>query len=174
MTARYDKTTRRLIRARKRTGRQFSSTVVVLSVTLPFVLSAAVQAQTPVAAPAASAPTLLTAPQINSNGGLGDLGLSVIGQNIGKTRTGTTAGKACSEILRGTGSRLGYALSHGNVLTDTVSLRVNGTLLKSGVDYYLDPDSGALYFSATIHPSDSISAFYGFNLNSKFGGGLST
>jgi hypothetical protein len=215
MTARYDKTTRRLIRARKRTGRQFSSTVVVLSVTLPFVLSAAVQAQAPVAAPAA-APTLLTAPQINGNGGLGDLGLSVIGQNIGKTRTGATAGKSCSEILRGTGSRLGYALSHGNVLTDTVSLRVNGTLLKSGVDYYLDPDSGALYFSATIHPGDSISAYYryedgaaaqraslgmpglqmnfggstalglafgtsmgdgvstslyGFNLNSKFGGG---
>lgn len=217
MTARYDKMTRRLFRARKRTGRVFSSPVVVLSVTLPFVLSGPVKAQAPIAA---SAPIPLTAPQINGIGGLSGAGLSIMGQNIGKTRTGTTVGHACSELLRGTGSRLGYALSHGNILTDTVSLRVNGTLLKPGVDYYLDPDSGALYFAATVRPSDSISAYYryedgagtqrsslgmpglqlnfggstslglnfgtslgdgtstslyGFNLNSKFGGGgLST
>ncbi len=145
--------TRRMIRARKRTGRVFSSPVVVLSVTLPFLLSGVAQAQAP-------APPL-NAPQISGIGaGLGDTGLSVIGQNLGKTRLGATAGQSCSEMIRGNGGRLGYALSHGNILTDTLSLRVGGRLLKSGEDYFLDPDSGALYFSASIRPSDSISAYY--------------
>lgn len=216
MTARYDKMTRRLLRARKRTGRVFSSAGVFLSVTLPFVLSGTVQAQT--SAPPAS--SLRNAPQINGIAGLGDAGLSVLGQNLGKTRTGATAGHSCTEILRGNGARLGYTLSHGNILTDTLSLRVNGSLLKSGVDYFLDPDSGAVYFAQAVRASDSVSAYYryedgdgakraslgmpglqmnfggatslglhfgtsmgdgtstslyGFNLNSKFGGGgLST
>ena len=132
----------------------------MLSVTLPFVLSGTVQAQTP--APAPIAPTQSATPPVNGIAG-GGTGLSVIGQNTGKARIGTTAGKACSEILRGTGARLGYALSHGNILTDTLSLRVNGSLLKSGTDYFLDPDSGALYFATSIRPSDTISAYYRYD-----------
>ncbi|MCW3055634.1 MAG: hypothetical protein JWN14_4804 [Chthonomonadales bacterium] len=160
MTARYHKMTRRLTRARKRAGGVFSSTGVILSVTLPFVLSGAVQAQAP--APTPTAPAQSTTPPVNGIVG-GSAGLSVIGQNTGKARIGTTAGHACSEILRGTGARLGYALSHGNILTDTLSLRVNGTLLKSGQDYFLDPDSGAIYFAASVRTSDTVSAYYRYD-----------
>jgi hypothetical protein len=160
MTARYDKMTRRLQRARKRAaGRVFSSPGVVLSITLPFLLSGAVRAQAPT--PPATAPTApINAPHISGLGSVGTAGLSVLGQNIGKERTGVTAGHSFSEVLRGNGSRLGYTLSHGNILTSTISLRVNGSLLKSGQDYFLDPDSGALYFSQTVRPGDSISVYY--------------
>ena len=152
--------------------------------------------------------------------GLGDTGLSVLGQNIGKARTGATAGHSCAEILRGNGARLGYALSHGNILTDTLSLRVNGSLLKSGADYFSTPTAApsisrrlcapatasaptTVMRTATGAPRASLgmpglqmnfggstalglafgtsmgdgtsTSLYGFNLNSKFGGGgLST
>ncbi len=155
MTARYDKMTRRLLRARKRERRSiFSSSVVVLSATLPFMLSGAAMAQTPAATTASSAP------HINGIAAQGSGGLSVLGENLGKTHTAATPGHSQAEVLRGNGSRLGYTLSHGNIVTDTVSLRVNGTLLKSGQDYFLDPDSGAIYFAQTVRATDSISVYY--------------
>lgn len=149
--------TRRLFRARKRTERVFSTPQGMLTLTLPFLLVSGAQAQTPAAAPPA---TPQSAPPSNGIIGANTAGLNVLGQNIGKARAGATAGHAASEVIRGNGSRLGYTLLHGNVLTETVSLRVNGSLLKSGADYFLDPDSGSLYFTQTIRPGDSISVYY--------------
>ena len=74
--------------------------------------------------------------------------------------TQDNAGKPTFEILRGGGGLTGSLLRHGNVLTDTVSLALNGRTLKFGKDYTLDALSGSLYFSVPVTAADSISVYY--------------
>ncbi|HLK60679.1 MAG TPA: hypothetical protein VKU00_29215, partial [Chthonomonadaceae bacterium] len=82
--------------------------------------------------------------------------------NIGNKPISPTnaPGTPTNELLRGNGTGIGYNLQHGNVLPDTVRVRVNGTLLKLNRDYFLDADGGALYFATAVHLSDSVSVYY--------------
>src|SRR5579871_5454959 len=73
---------------------------------------------------------------------------------------GNSPGLPATELLQGNGTGLGYTLKHSAILTDTLSVHVGGNLLKRGVDYWVDPDSGALYFATGVRSYDSISVYY--------------
>lgn len=68
-------------------------------------------------------------------------------------------GKAIREVLRGTGSRGGYSLSHGGIIPESVSVSVNARRLSHG-EYFVDPDSGAMGFLEPVRRSDSVSVSY--------------
>lgn len=95
---------------------------------------------------------------------IGSPGLTGSGLDIfsGKsTTTGSIANsKVMAEVLRGTGSRLGYRLSHGNVLPATMRVNWAGRSLKIDTDYWVDSAAGSLIFAQPIRPSESVSVYY--------------
>jgi hypothetical protein len=68
-------------------------------------------------------------------------------------------GKFCSEVLRGTGSRAGYALSHGGIIPESVSVSVNARRLSHG-EYFVDADSGSMGFLEPVTRFSSVSLSY--------------
>lgn len=79
---------------------------------------------------------------------------------INKDGTPTTPGKAFIERLSGNGTRAGYALSHGGIIPNTVSVSVGAHTLRPNVDYYLDPLSGSMAFAEPVRRRESISVRY--------------
>ena len=69
-------------------------------------------------------------------------------------------GKPVVEFLKGGGGQTGYLLRHGNLLTDTVSLALNGRTLVQGKEFTLDSGSGTIYFLVPVAPLDQISVYY--------------
>lgn len=71
-----------------------------------------------------------------------------------------TSGTSFREVLRGNGSRFGYALSHGGVVPGSFSLHGPGGLLRPDRDYWLDTANGTLIFAQPIRRSESIRISY--------------
>lgn len=76
-----------------------------------------------------------------------------------KSTSPASRGKSCSEVLRGTGSRGGYALSHGGIIADSVSVSVGAHRLSHG-EYFVDTDSGAVGFLEPVRRMDSVNVSY--------------
>src|ERR1051326_5640739 len=91
---------------------------------------------------------------------LGDSAKGLLNIGAKQNIASKVPGLSATELLRGNGSRIGYTLQHGNVLPDTISVRVSGMLLKLNRDYWLDADNGALYFAQAVRPSDSVRVYY--------------
>ena len=72
----------------------------------------------------------------------------------------STKGTPFSEIIRGNGSPVGYQLTHGNVQTDTLSVRAGTSRLVLNRDYFIEAGSGTLYFAAPIKSNESVSIAY--------------
>ncbi len=68
-------------------------------------------------------------------------------------------GKAVVEFLKA-GGGTSCLLRHGNILSDTVSLALNGRTLIQGKDFTLDSVSGSLYFTVPVSAFDSLSIYY--------------
>ncbi len=82
--------------------------------------------------------------------------LTYVDQN-GTAKSATTD---CAEILRGTGSRAGYTLSHGGIVPGSVSVSVGVRTLKANVEYYLDYANGMLAFAEPVRQFDTIRVQY--------------
>lgn len=79
---------------------------------------------------------------------------------VDKNGNATVAGKSAYEYLRGNGTRAGYVLSHGGLIPNSVSVHVGARSMKQGIDYYLDPLNGTLYFAEAVRNFDSVSVSY--------------
>ena len=94
--------------------------------------------------------------------GLVGEGSGILGAVAAPTHPSDTPGSSCSEILRGNGTRLGYTLSHGNVIPETVSIHAAGRVLTANRDYWLDTTNGTFYLAEPVRPFESISVYYRF------------
>ncbi len=65
-----------------------------------------------------------------------------------------------AETLRGTGTKAGYLLTHGNVLPASVFLTIGGIPQKANADYWLETGSGSVYFANPVRSGDSIQITY--------------
>src|SRR5579884_18701 len=84
----------------------------------------------------------------------------LLGTGFQTAAPGDTPGTPCAEVLRGSGTRGGYVLSHGSILPETVRVRAGGSLLHPGRDYWLDPANGTLILAQPVSPFESISVYY--------------
>ncbi len=96
-----------------------------------------------------------TSPQVS-----GATAASVLTAGTSSHVTTTDPGKPATEVLRGNGGRLGYKLAHPNVLTDTLSVHLGVGIMRQGVDFWIDSDTGSLYFQNPISASTSFSVYY--------------
>ena len=62
--------------------------------------------------------------------------------------------------LRGNGTPSGYMVTHGNIISDTVIISLNGRRLAPNRDYFLDTLTGSISFSRAIAPDESVHATY--------------
>ena len=69
-------------------------------------------------------------------------------------------GVRASDIIRGNGTRAGYVLSHGGVIPNSESIRVDGSLRFRNRDYYLDTAGGMLVFAAPVRRIEVIQVDY--------------
>jgi hypothetical protein len=148
MTARHGTLVKRMRRATARRARRSIPHLATL-VAVPLVLLLPISA----IAQSATQGTTISAP------GLEATGLGIFGGSSPKT-TSASPGTASSEILRGNGSRIGYKLSRGNLITDTVRVRAGGRQLVLDRDFWVDPASGSLIFADAVRSTDSISVYY--------------
>jgi len=101
-----------------------------------------------------------TGTALDKSGILGTSQQGLFGIGNSQQLVGTVPGTVCLEVLRGNGTRLGYVLSHGSVITDSLSLTVDGRHLIYNRDFWLDAASGTIYFADSIHSGSGISAYY--------------
>ena len=113
-------------------------------------------------------------------------GLEIFNGTTSKTPS-LTPGTGQSEVLRGNGSGIGYKLSRGNIIAETVRVRAGSQVLKLNQDYWIDTASGSLILARAVRASDSISVYYRYldgasataggstmpGLQLNFGGGTS-
>ena len=77
--------------------------------------------------------------------------------------TGTSA----SEVLPGNGSRAGYVLSHGNIITDSEYVYIGAKHATRGKDYSIDYSSGTLFFTEAVRQFDSVQVDYRYSEKSN-------
>ena len=99
-------------------------------------------------------------PAFTDNGSIDPFSATLKKQTAsGPATAPTSRGKVCSEVLRGTGSRGGYTLSHGGIIAESVSVSVNARHLSHG-EYFVDPDSGSMGFLEPVRRMDTVSVSY--------------
>ena len=86
---------------------------------------------------------------------------------VQSTEPAKEIGVAASEVLPGNGSRAGYVLGHGNVVTDSEWVYVGPKRAKRNVDYSIDYSSGTLFFTEPVRQSDSVRVDYRHSQLSK-------
>jgi hypothetical protein len=140
-----------------RQGSRFELQNPIVKISVPYLLALSFCALLPTGVRAQSAPAAAALNDLSPlfEGGQGILGLGTAGK-----RTSSGPSTPASEVLRGNGTALGYTLSHGNVLPETISLRVGGMPLRLDRDYWVDAANGSLYFAHAIKSYDSISVYY--------------
>lgn len=87
---------------------------------------------------------------------------------IGKPSSRTTSadiGTPASESMSGNGSRMGYRISHTNILIETLTIRAGGRLLKLNRDFWVDADSGSLFFTLPVPSHETITIYYRYLKN---------
>jgi hypothetical protein len=96
-------------------------------------------------------------------GGLAGISHGIVGFDLsspGQALPANAPSKSFSEILRGNGTGIGYTLTHGGILPDTVSVHASGNHLRAGTDYWLDPTNGTITFAQSIHTFESVDVYY--------------
>jgi hypothetical protein len=160
MTARHCKYTKRMRRAiARKTRNSFTHLFTFAAVPLFFVLPFAANAQ---AAPGESVST----PSLAMSG------LEIFSGKSAKS-TSASPGTGVSEVLRGNGSRIGYKVSHGNLVAETVRVRAAGQQLQLDRDFWVDTASGSLIFAQPVRSADSISVYYRYLDGPAAGAGAS-
>jgi hypothetical protein len=142
------------IRKPRHYGAAAATTGVVL---LPFLCVAPVSAQSvqPFTLNSSGVPQTSGSPQF-SGATIG----SILNASLNQHVTTTDPGKVATEYIRGNGTRTGYKLAHANVLTDTISIHLNVARLKYGTDFWVDADTGNLYFQNAVSAANMLSVYY--------------
>ncbi|MCC6731224.1 MAG: hypothetical protein IT208_18005 [Chthonomonadales bacterium] len=81
---------------------------------------------------------------------------------VDKDGNPTQPGKPFAEVLRGNGTRAGYMLSHGGVIPSSVRVSVGARTLTPNVDYFVDYNTGMVFFSEAVRSFQSITANYSY------------
>jgi len=70
------------------------------------------------------------------------------------------SGVSASEVLRGNGTRAGYLLGHGNIITGSEWVFIGARRARANTDYTIDYSSGNLFFAEPVRTMDSVRVDY--------------
>lgn len=91
-------------------------------------------------------------------------------QSAAATQTAAPAtdiGVSASEVLRGNGTRAGYVLGHGSVMSGSETVYVGVRRARKNIDYTIDYTSGSLFFSEAVSTGESVRVDYRYTESGK-------
>lgn len=93
--------------------------------------------------------------------------LTLTAQDTDQAQKTQGIGLSASEVIRGNGTRAGYVLGHGNVVSGSETVYVGVRRVKRQTDYTIDYSSGNLFFAEPVPVSESVRVDYSYDANAK-------